>query len=271
MRECFYKLRRTTIWLFLFVMPIGVWLDPEHPNELSVGASGGAGQIVTVMRNCSGDIVKSEQSDFQDYGAVAQVSRRIENGDILVLGIRGGHLESDARLLRSDRPGSHFSYDKMLSQGYHNPYFAVEGLSFGFGAGYVAGDLPKTFGLPSRRTQFSGHVRIGNYHETYLLCTHNENLPLASGGGATKIGLGYPAGSRVRLFSGLSFNFYSEPGFVQQMSLPLWDRFVLDLSARLGKTAGKTESGFSVGLQYHYSFENQKNTRRRGSNAETDP
>lgn len=36
MNRFFYKMRRATLFLFLFVLPVGIRLDPEHPNEFSV-------------------------------------------------------------------------------------------------------------------------------------------------------------------------------------------------------------------------------------------
>jgi hypothetical protein len=55
------KLRRTTLWIFLLVLPIGIRVDPEHPNELSLSVHGGTGQVVSVLRDCSGNAVSSEE------------------------------------------------------------------------------------------------------------------------------------------------------------------------------------------------------------------
>ena len=55
MNSFFFKLRRTTMFMFLLVMPIGVRIDPQHPNEFSISAHGGTGQVVSVIRDCDGN------------------------------------------------------------------------------------------------------------------------------------------------------------------------------------------------------------------------
>jgi len=251
------KLRRTTLWLFLIIMPIGVRIDPEHPNELTVSAHGGGGQVVSVIRDCDGNPLASEPSNFVDMAASVQVSHRSENGVITALGIRSGYLNSNARIPQSvfaDGSRSYDSYEESVSYSYFNPYLAVESRYFGIGAGYLSGDVPNTFGKTGDTTPVSGHLRIGNYDKVNFQTSLNEDLPLASGGGYFKMGLGYPMGSRVRMFSGLSAGFYDRPGFAQQMALSISNRFDLDLAARVGSTDGNLEGGFALGLRYHVPF-----------------
>ena len=111
-----------------------------------------------------------------------------------------------------------------------------------------------TFGDSSDAIPLSSHLRFGKYDKLNFQISLNEDLPLASGAGYFKIGISYPAGSRARLFTGLSSGFYESLGFVQQLVLPLSDRFDLDLSTRLGSADGHFEGGFALGLRLHMPF-----------------
>ncbi|MEN8007686.1 MAG: hypothetical protein ABFS42_11765 [Candidatus Krumholzibacteriota bacterium] len=252
-----YKLRRTTLWLFIIVMPIGIRIDPEHPDELTVSAHGGVGQVVSVIRDCSGNPIASEKNKFVDMAGSVQVSHCSESGVIFALGVRGGNLDSNARMpLSSYVDGAQISdsYEQSVSYSYYNPYAAMESKYIGIGAGYLSSEIPFTFGDSSDNLPMSSHLRIGNYHKANFQTSLNEDLPLASGGGYFKIGMGYPVGSKARLFSGLSAGFYDGLGFVQQVFLPLSNRFDLDLSVRLGSTESLFEGGFAMGLRYHLPF-----------------
>ena len=111
-----------------------------------------------------------------------------------------------------------------------------------------------TFGDSSETIPMSAHLRFGNFEKANFQVSLNEDLPLASGAGYFKLGLGYHAGSRVLLFTGLSLGFYEDVGLVQQVVVPLSDRFDLDLSTRLGSTDGKFAGGFALGLRLHIPF-----------------
>lgn len=249
-----HKLRRTTLWMFMIVMPIGVRVDPEHPNELTVSAHGGAGQVVSVIRDCEGNPIASEENTFVDFAASMQVSHRSRDGIITALGFRSGHFNSNGRFPLSgydDGTGTTDSYEQTISYSYFNPYIAMESRYVGIGVGYLSGEIPSYYGDESSSIPMSGHLRLGNYNKVNFQISVNEDLPLASGAGYYKMGLGYPMGSGMRLFSGLSVGFYDQPGLVQQVFLPLSSRFDLDLSARLGSAAGKLEGGLALGLRYH--------------------
>jgi hypothetical protein len=243
------KLRRTTLWLFLLVMPIGVRVDPEHPGELTLSAHGGTGQVISVIRDCSGNAISSKESPYVDVAATMQFSHRYESGGFLAAGLRYGYLNSTAQRTVSGFPGG--SFEEQVTYDYFNPYIAMESRYAGIGIGYMSGDVPMTFGDNSDSIPLSGHIRLGNYEKMNFLVSLNENLPLASGGGYFNMGLGYPAGRSVLLFTGLSAGFYDRPGFVQKVSILLSDRFDLDLSARVGSADDNFEGGFAAGLRYH--------------------
>ena len=238
------------LWLFLLVMPLGVQVDPEHPGELTLGVHGGSGQVLSVIRDCAGNPVASERSSYVDVAASVQVSHRSESGSFTVFGVRSGYLHSDARRPMHNYLDGTSSYEELITYSYFNPYIAVERRYIGIGIGYLSGEVPTAFGHDST-IPISGHLRLGNYDKTNFLVSLNENLPLASGGGYFNLGINYPAGRRVRLFTGISAGFYDRIGLVQQVSLPLSDRFGLDLNARVGPAAGQFEGGFAAGLRYH--------------------
>jgi len=242
------KLRRTTLGLFLLIMPIGVRVDPEHPNELTLSAHGGGGQVASVIRDCSGRAISSKKSPYMDLAATAQISHRSESGVFTAFGMRYGSLDSKAQRTAFGIEGS---YEERVTYNYFNPYFAMESRYIGLGIGYMGGDVPMTFGENSDSTPVSGHLRLGNYETLNFLVSLNENLPLASGGGYFNMGISYPAGRSVVLFTGFSAGFYDGPGFVQKITILVSDRFDLDLSARLGPSEDYLEGGLAAGLRYH--------------------
>ena len=258
MNSFFFKLRRTTMFMFLLVMPIGVRIDPENPNEFSISAHGGAGQVVSVIRDCDGNAVNSAASTFVDVAGSAQISHRFDSGIITAFGIRGGYLESNSQnpqvIYNYGEETTYSSYEEFTSYSYFNPYIAMESKYVGIGVGYMGGDPQAEFGDESSEIPFSAHLRLGNYTAANFLVTVNEDLPLASGGGPVKVGLAYPVGSRGGMFSGFSGGFYDNLGFVQQAFLPISSRFDLDLALRLGLADSKFEGGVSVGVRYHLPF-----------------
>ena len=241
------KLRRTTLWMFLLVMPVGIRVDPEHPGELTLSAHGGTGQVLSVLRDCSGSTIASESSRYIDVAASVQASHRFESGIFGFIGIRSGYLQSNARMpVRDD-----VSYEQSVTYSYYNPYIAVEGPYVGIGVGYLSGEIPFDFNDGSKSIPISGHLRLGNYWTGHFLCSLNENLPLASGGGYFNLGVEYPVGRRVWLFTGVSAGFYDSMGIVQKVFIRLSDRFDLDLCGNIGAAASEFAGGFAAGLRYH--------------------
>lgn len=259
MGRLFFKLRRTTLFLFVMVMPMGVRVDPEHPNEFSMSVHGGTGQLVSVLRDCDGNVTSSEESKFEEVAGSMQVSHQLGSGQILTLGIRSGKLESQGRFPTSSysyESGSmeYGSYERTINYRYFNPYIALEGRKVGIGIGHLGGDYSTKFGDYDDNLPVSAHFRLGNYQRSNFQISLNEDLPLASGTGLFKMGIGYPAGARMQMFTGLSAGFYEDLGLVQQVYAPLSDRFDLDFSTRLGSTDGKFQGGVALGLRYHVPF-----------------
>jgi hypothetical protein len=244
------KIRRSTLWLMLMVMPVGVRIDGEHDSELTLEGHAGTGQVISVVRDCSGRPIASHQNTYSDFAGAFQYSHRTGDGDFLVVGIRGGRLTSNYQ------PASgHFPYvifpEYEYEYTYWNPYLAWEGPYMGVGVGYLSEAPSLDFGDIQSSTPLSAHLRVGNYAKAHFLATYNENLPLASGGGYINLGVGYPAGDRLQMFTGFSGTPYDRIGLVQKISWRLSESFDLDLDGRAGNADGYFEGGLSLGLRYH--------------------
>lgn len=250
MRIPFGKIRRSTLWVMLMVMPVGIRIDGDHDSELTLEGHAGTGQVVSVIRDCSGNAVSSENSTYSDIAGAIQYSVRTGEGNFIVMGIRGGRLHSQfqtANRVFHDIIPEGYEYEYT----YWNPYVALEGPYVGLGIGYMSEAPDYEFGGNESSTPLSAHLRLGNYSALHFLGMLNENLPLASGGGYINLGLGYPAGNGVQLFTGFSATPYDQLGLVQKISWQLSDRFDLDFNGRAGNAAGSFEGSFSLGLRYH--------------------
>ena len=81
MRISSRRLRQTTMWMFLIVMPVGVRIDGDTRNELTIEGHAGAGQLASVIRDCSGSTVASEANSFSDVAGAIQYSHRFGEGN----------------------------------------------------------------------------------------------------------------------------------------------------------------------------------------------
>jgi hypothetical protein len=245
-----WKIRRSTLWVMLLVMPVGIRIDGDTNSELTLEGHAGTGQVVSVIRDCSGNAVSSEKSTYSDFAGALQYSIRTGEGNFIVMGIRGGRLHSDYM------PASRY-FSQLIPHGYEyeysywNPYVALESPYVGLGIGYLSEAPAYEFGENESSTPLSAHLRFGNYSALHFLGTLNENLPLTSGGGYINLGVGYPAGNRAQMFTGFSATPYDQLGLIQKISWQLSDRFDLDLNGRVGNAGGKFEGGISLGLRYH--------------------
>lgn len=242
------RLRRSTLWMFLLVMPLGIRIDGNTNSELTLEGQAGTGQVYSILRDCSGDQIASEKNTYTDYAGAIQYSFQSGEGNFIVLGLRGGHLSSDyKRASGGNWNVSPIKYEYT----YWNPHIAIESPYVGMGVGYLSGAPNMDFGSYQESTPISAHLRLGNYAKTHFLASFNENLPLASGGGYMNLGIGYTGGARANLFTGFALAPYDGFGVVQKVSLRLSDGFDLDLNGRAGVTEGNFEGGFSLGLRYH--------------------
>ena len=248
MRTSAAKIRRSTLWMMLIVMPVGVRIDGPSDSELTLEGHVGTGQVYSILRNCEGNTVASEKNTYSDFAGAIQYSLRTGDGNFIVLGLRGGRFQSEYRYA-SREPSLVEPYDYEYS--YWNPHVALETPYVGVGIGYMSEALAIRLGDRETTPPVSAHLRFGNYSAAYFLATLNENLPLASGGGYYNLGIGYPVSNKVRMFTGLTAGPYDRPGVVQKVSWQLSERFDLDLNGRFGKAGGNPEFGISIGLRYH--------------------
>jgi hypothetical protein len=246
--------------MLLVIMPVGVRIDGENDHELTIEGHAGAGQLVSVIRDCSGDPIASETSSFSDVAGALQYSHRFGEGNFVVLGLRAGRFQMNLQpVTTSDVPLDPNDYEYT----YWNPHVAIEAPYIGFGIGYLSEppvldfgewDISQPFldlGEWKTGTPITAHLRLGNYSKVHFLATYNENLPMVSGGGNINLGLGYTSGNRVQLLTGLTVGPYDRPGLIQKLSWQVSDRFDLDLNGRIGSSAGTFEGSFSLGLRYH--------------------
>lgn len=225
----------------------------EDSTGLAFGVHGGYGQVASVLRNCSGDVLHAEGSSFSDVSGSAYYKALP-----VVIGIKVGYWSSSAGFARSDAQGLFSrSPDRNVNFRYINPSISLENRNVGVGFGYISGNVPLRFANfdaqadSFSQARISAHLRIGNRKKKYVSASFGENTPLISGGGLFVIGLGYPAGNTVQLFSGLSAGFYDRAGFLQRGAIRVSDNVSLDITARLASNGGVSESSISGGLIYH--------------------
>ena len=164
------------------------------------------------------------------------------------------------RASTASEPLGPFAYE----YSYWNPHVAFESPYVGVGIGYLSEDPVLGFGewdlgwfeanyysLGGTGPPISAHLRLGNYARAHFLATYNENLPMVSGGGNITLGVGYPAGYRVGLFTGVTAAPYDRPGLLQKLSWRMSERFDLDFNGRIGVAGGLFEGSLSLGLRYH--------------------
>lgn len=238
---------------FVFLMSFGYMPLDEDSTSLAFGVHGGYGQVASVLRDCSGRVLHAEGSSFSDVSGSAYYKALP-----VVIGIKVGHWSSSAGFSRSDGQGLFSrSPDRDVNFTYINPSISIEHRNVGVGLGYISGEVPlnfRSFKVPAEsfdKVRISAHLRFGNREKGYVAASFGENTPLISGGGLFVIGMGYPAGKSVRLFSGLSVGFYDREGFLQRGAIQVSDNVYLDITARLASSGGVSESSISGGLIYH--------------------
>jgi len=245
------RLRHSTLWMLLVIMPVGVRIDGENDHELTIEGHAGAGQLASVIRDCSGNPVASESSNFSDVAGGVSYSHRFGEGNFLVLGLRAGRYQIDLRRATRE-PVLLEPYEYEYT--YWNPHLALESPHVGVGFGYLSEEPRLDFSEGTMDTPVTAHLRLGSYAAAHFLATYNENLPMVSGGGHIILGMGYPAGERASMFTGFSMYPYDQIGLAQKVSWMVSDRFDLDLNARAGAAAGHFEGSISLGLRYHLPF-----------------
>lgn len=239
---------------FILVLPIGYYPDDPDSSNLSVGVYGGTGQVASVLRDCSGTAIRTEKSSFKDVSGIATWTLNPRQKTHIIIGVRGGYWQ--ASKARFPVRSSTATTEMKLDFEYFNPNLSVERRHVGIGFGVIFGHVPiffdDLFDDLYEEISISYHLRLGNIKKFHFILSTAENTPLISGGGLFNLGFGYPAGSKMSMFTGLSFGFYDLPGFLQQSRMRINNRIDTDITLRLGGAGDAFEGSLSAGLIYRF-------------------
>ncbi len=234
------------------ILPFGYYPNYPDSSQFEIGVGGGFGQAASVMRDCSGAILRSQSLEYKDVEGKASVRFRMQGGMYNVLTVRGGYFRTSVTAWDEPYPVP----DAHADFSYFGASIAAEGKNAGFGGGFIRGRMPTDFddsyGFDSVRTFPTFHLRLGNAEKVHFLGSYAENLPLVSGGGYLNLGLGYPVGGGVRLYSGASALPYDHFGFLQQAQIRLNQNWAVDVSGRFGESAGIFEGGMAASLRFRF-------------------
>ena len=226
------KIVRAVGTTFLLTLPLGYVPEVTDSTDVYLGVHGGVGNVVTVLRDCSGSAISSYDQKYYEVSGSALVP--IPNSPF-VLGASGGGWFAD---------GVDFHYT------WYNPSVSIENRQIGVGFGFVGGDVPMNFGDPDGNdpVRFSGHLRLGSPRVFYMRLGIAEMAPLISGGGLVDLGLGFPVGRHVDLYSALSMGFYDQPGFAQHARVRLARHLDAMATVRVGEADHKFEGSAALGV-----------------------
>lgn len=235
---------------FILVLPVGYYPDDPDSSNFTLGVYGGTGQVASVLRGCSGAAYRSEKSSYKDVSGIATWTLNPRERTPIIIGVRGGYWQ--ASKARFPVSGSGPTVEMKLDFEYFNPNLSLEGRNAGMGFGVIFGHVPYSFDSPYEKIAVSGHLRMGNIEKFHFKFSFAENTPIISGGGLFDLGFGYSAGSKTRMFTGLSFGFYDRPGLLQQSRIRLNNKVDTDISIRIGKAGDAFEGSLSAGVIYRF-------------------
>jgi hypothetical protein len=255
----------TAVACFLLILPVGYIPDGADTTNFGIGVHGGMGQVVSVLRDCNGNPVASEESNFYDVSGEIYKPIPVSTTSTIVLGMRLGHWSVPDAGFPVNEFGEYVrTEERDISETYYNPFIALERKRFGIGFGAIIGDVPLDFGDyrstdPLDFTPYdldelsvSWHVRFGNYQKLHFLMQMGEATPILSGGGPFTIGLGYPAGEKLSMYSGLSAGFFNRGGVFHSMRIASDKNLDFDVTLRLGEADKSLEASLSGGLIYRF-------------------
>lgn len=245
-------LRSPRIFSFalLLILPFGYYPDYPDSSQFEIGVGGGFGQVASITRSCSGDVLEQEANSFQDVAVSGFARVKLSDRSELVYGTQVGYFRATARFAEHEQ----LSPDAHVDCWYFGPRLALETKYFGAGLGMIYGRVPYNFEYTEdwfeAEVSPSVHLRIGSLRSVYLLTSFGENIPLAAGGGYFDVGFGYRIGGKTRLYSALSWLPYDQPGFLQQVDLGLSRKMALQLAMRAGQAEGIFEGALSASLVF---------------------
>ena len=231
----------TRRWMRILSMaalaPLAVDVPGENQDSASTSlmVSVGAGSYAAVTRGCDNQVLTREKRNFRDAG----FELHHDTPGPLEFGVRGTVLRH--------MPGVGDNSVRL------NPNFSVEGDNFGAGVGLVTGtrnDDREDLDL----WPVSGHVRFGPKFGRFYVSMHAlEDVPLVSGGGAFRAGLGFRPSNRVETWVGYSSpDPYDNSGLVFLSNLHLNRNLSLNLAGRVGASAAIDENAGAIGITYRF-------------------
>ena len=228
----------TRRWLriisFAALAPLAVDM-PGDSSSTSLTIGVGAGSYAAITRGCDGSTITRRQEYFRDVGAAVEH----KTSGPLSFGVRSAVLRR--------MPG--YDTDAVLV----NPYVAIDKRYFGIGVGFISGvdrDDEEDYDI----WPVSGHLRVGSQRGPLRFSIHAlEDVPLASGGGAIRLGFGFRPVRALDAWVGLGTPIpYDHAGLVVKTDIHIHRRLDLNFAGRLGGSEGLDENAAALGITYRF-------------------
>jgi len=222
--------RRMSILSMAVLAPLAVDVSSRDSSVTSFMVAAGGGSYAEVTRGCQGEVLSADQRRYRDMGYA--VNHKFVG--LVNVGVRATVL----RRMVGYRDGSVM----------WNPNASLEGTHVGFGLGYVSNaDRPNSDEFDI--WPVSGHLRVGRLSRLYYSIHALEDVPLVSGGGTIRSGIGFRPGRLVDVWAGLGYGPpYDKPGFEARSAVHLNSMLDLNASGRLSSSEGRSENAGSLGL-----------------------
>ncbi len=243
---------------FLVVMPLEVELPaeadsadvPESARPLDTRRSQyeldmavGGGRFAIVPESCAPEPPPVLEANHVD-GAIA-VTKRSRDG--VVLGMRGGWIHDEVADPDSLPEGT--SSERDIA--YLNPWLGVEKYWFGICAGgVISTEKFPTAGADEERIPFSAGLRAGP-PRIHAFVSIMESVPLQSGGGYLRLGLGTSRPGRYDVWAGVASEPHDESGLALGAEVRVAPSVSVLARARLGESEDIKENSIAGGVRFH--------------------
>jgi hypothetical protein len=225
--------------------PLAVDMPGTHPDSsvTSFMIAAGGGTYADVTRGCQGEVLKAEGKAYRDLGF--GVNHRVVGP--MELGLRA----TVFRRMPGHKDGSVL----------WNPNFSIEERGAGFGLGIIPNKTPD-YPEDDDLSPISGHLRFGSLAKTYFSLHVSEDVPLISGGGVARLGVGFHPTRAVDLWLGMGTPLpYDKPGLLVKSTLHMNPMLDLNATGRLGSSEGKAENAGAVGLTVRFTRDRKPGSR----------
>lgn len=251
------SVRTMALGTLLFSLPVVVEVPatPDSGNrdggETRITLLAGGGRYAIIDRGCDGQVLATHPAHYQEAGG--SIEHRFSNN--VALGVRGGAADEtmEHHYIRWDYYTFRESVEVARSvsrKSYVSPFLAMETEQVGMGAGWIWAnrDLDRQLSA-SERVTF--HLRIGREDRKYFKVSHQENVPLWTGGSVLDMGIGARPHPRWDLYGGLTGGEpFDGAGLGLQADYRVHPNWSIVARARLGHSGGEAQSGVALGLSY---------------------